>query len=300
MKPRMRVLVATDGSEDACAAVTWLETFPLPPDADVLVLTVERTPYVSGAAFLLATEPTFHHSAVRIADDARDALRQRFPDAESMVLEGDPRELISRTAEDWGADLCVMGARGLGAVKAWLLGSVSTAVARWAPCPVLVVQGHPAPAIEKAVIALDGSIGAMSAARFFASLPLDPAIHVRLISAVESALVHFAARGIGLSEVRTMTAHAEARQAVTMQSVLRAAEQTFGDRVAGVERDVVVGRPADVIVEAAEQPDVGLVVMGARGLSALDRLLLGSVSEHVLHRAPCPVLIVRPDRRTKR
>ena len=46
------------------------------------------------------------------------------------MREGDPREVIPRVAEEWDADLCIVGARGLGAMKAWLLGSVSTAVVR--------------------------------------------------------------------------------------------------------------------------------------------------------------------------
>jgi nucleotide-binding universal stress UspA family protein len=60
-----------------------------------------------------------------------------------------------------------------------------------------------------------------------------------------------------------------------------------------VDRQIVVGRAADEIVEAAGRPDVDLVVVGARGLGALERVLLGSVSEGVLRHADRPVLIVK-------
>ena len=53
------------------------------------------------------------------------------------------------------------------------------------------------------------------------------------------------------------------------------------------------GDPAWEIVRIAEDRDVDLVVVGARGLGTLERLLLGSVSEAVLHHAGRPVLIVR-------
>ena len=56
------------------------------------------------------------------------------------------------------------------------------------------------------------------------------------------------------------------------------------------ERIVRVGRPADEILKAAR--NAGLIVVGARGLGSIDRLLLGSVSEQVLYQAPCPVLVV--------
>lgn len=53
------------------------------------------------------------------------------------------------------------------------------------------------------------------------------------------------------------------------------------------------GYPAEQIVRIAEDEDIDLIVMGSRGLSEWKALLLGSVSDHVLHHAPCSVLVVR-------
>jgi nucleotide-binding universal stress UspA family protein len=53
------------------------------------------------------------------------------------------------------------------------------------------------------------------------------------------------------------------------------------------------GRPAEEINNLAEELDVGLVIIGSRGLGAMKRLVMGSVSEGVVHLAPCPTLIVR-------
>jgi universal stress protein A len=54
------------------------------------------------------------------------------------------------------------------------------------------------------------------------------------------------------------------------------------------------GDPGDMIVEAAEAEHADLVVVGSHGRGAVGRFFLGSVSEHVVRRAPCPVLVVRP------
>ena len=64
----------------------------------------------------------------------------------------------------------------------------------------------------------------------------------------------------------------------------------------GVPVSVLVweGDPGDRIVEAAEAEDADLVLVGSHGRGAVGRLLLGSVSEHVVRNAPCPVLVVRP------
>jgi nucleotide-binding universal stress UspA family protein len=64
-------------------------------------------------------------------------------------------------------------------------------------------------------------------------------------------------------------------------------------RTGAVERSVVLGQPATEILTAAEEPGVDLVVLGARGLGLLGRLVLGSVSDRVVHHAPCPVLVVK-------
>ena len=60
-----------------------------------------------------------------------------------------------------------------------------------------------------------------------------------------------------------------------------------------IERLVAEGDPAREIVKSADSRDADLVVLGARGLRTLGRLLLGSVSETVLHHVGRPVVIVR-------
>lgn len=63
-------------------------------------------------------------------------------------------------------------------------------------------------------------------------------------------------------------------------------------------REVVVGRPARVVVETAAAQDADLIVMGTHGRSGFAHLLLGSVAERVVRAAPCAVLTVRDASRT--
>lgn len=65
--------------------------------------------------------------------------------------------------------------------------------------------------------------------------------------------------------------------------------KTNGIKVRGIE----VGNPADVILEEARKVGAGLVVVGTGGKNAVERFVLGSVSDKVAHRAPCDVLVVR-------
>lgn len=61
-----------------------------------------------------------------------------------------------------------------------------------------------------------------------------------------------------------------------------------------VESQVMEGDPVDMILRAAEETHSDVIVMGTHGRTALSRLLLGSVAESVLRRAPCPVLTAKP------
>jgi nucleotide-binding universal stress UspA family protein len=67
-------------------------------------------------------------------------------------------------------------------------------------------------------------------------------------------------------------------------------------REAGVAVSFLIwtGDPGDMIVEAAEAEHADMILVGSHGRGAVGRLFLGSVSEHVVRNAPCPVLVVRP------
>lgn len=60
-----------------------------------------------------------------------------------------------------------------------------------------------------------------------------------------------------------------------------------------VETEIVVGHPAEQIIHHAETRDVDLVILGRRGTSMFEKLILGSVSERVLRYAHCPVMVIR-------
>ena len=281
----MRVLLATDGSINARVATRWLETFPLPPTTEFLVLAaLAPQPPMLDVPVPPPVIDAARADAQNAADTAVATVRTRWPLAEARVVDGEPRHVIAATAREWGADLIVVGARGLGAFGRLLLGSVSTAVVHHAPCPVLVVRGRPRE-LRTAVVGIDGSPHSRAAARFLASLPLDPALFVRLIGVVEPARTPLASRH--LQEVIDNLAE---QQRIRMEKVLGEVAVDLEPKTV-VESRLRVGAPAAEILAASERTD--LIVVGARGLGAIDRLLVGSVSERVLQHARCPVLVVK-------
>jgi len=289
----MRVLLATDGSKDARAAAAYLKELPLPPATTVRIVVAVTLPGFS------LEEPAireFKRSVLEeargLADEARAVLVRRELSVETDVVVGDPRAEIVRLADEWRADLIVLGARGLGRIKRLLLGSVSLAVARHASCPVLVVKGRPRK-LASVLVAMDGSEDSFRAARFLQSLVLPRRTKVRLLSVVEPLRYPTTAPGAVRGQLLRMIKEVEAERRGELDKVLERAAAQLDDKLTRVTRSTPTGAPADEIIAAANDYDTDLVIVGARGRGGMARLLLGSVSEKVLRDARGPVLIVK-------
>jgi nucleotide-binding universal stress UspA family protein len=290
----VRVLVAIDGSADAKAAVAWLSRLPLPAGHTIRLLTVVVPPIAlidvdkaqDVRAALIA-------EAQQLVDDTASELRLGRDVTREVVVDDDAREAIVTAARDWNADLVAMGARGLGAVARFFLGSVSLAVARQAPCPVLVCKGPPRD-IEAITVALDGSEHARRALEWVTSaLTLPPSTRLRLLGVAEAHYYPSSTPSTG-SALGAALAALKAERRARLEAVLAAAATSLRTRLPVIEAVVLAGKTADMIVRDVEHRGADLVVLGSRGLGGVRRLVLGSVSESVLTHAACSVLIVRP------
>jgi nucleotide-binding universal stress UspA family protein len=289
----MRILLAVDGSKDSRDAAAYLKDLPLPPATTIRVVSVVSLPVfapdVSSAPQLKSSFLDWARAAVA---DARKALERRGVAVETDVALGEPRTEIVRQSEEWGADLVVLGARGLGRVKRFLQGSVSDAVAHHARCAVLIVRGRRRK-LGSVVVAMDGSEDSFQAVRFLQSFVLPRQARVRLVSVVERLRYPTTAPKALRGQLVAMIKELEAERRGELDKVLERAAGQLEDKITRVTRSTPTGDPADEIVATADDFDADLVVVGARGLGGVARALLGSVSEKVLHHARCPVLIVK-------
>ena len=274
----MRVLLAADGSNDSRRATRWLQQFAPTAHIEPTVLTVATlTEPPRDSRTMSQLRESVVTEARHVADKAAKVLRPRWPEVKTLVTEGDPRVEIVRAADDLRADMLALGARGVGRLKRLLVGSTSLAAARYAPCPVAIVRGR-ARAVRRALVAVDGSEGSRAALRFLSLFDLVREARVSLLHVLQGP----AQTG---DERRTPQADVE--------KMLTDAATVLGAGRYPIERLVVDGDPGRQIVSIASSRNVDLIVLGARGLRTLGRLLLGSVSETVLHHAGRPVVIVR-------
>ena len=144
----MKILLAIDGSPCSDAAVEEVARRPWPEGSLVKVLTAWETPmpptpeaWAVPINYFEELDSALRKQGQNIVDRALQKLQSnKTLLADAVLVPGSPRPVILDEAESWGADLIVLGSHGYGALKRFLLGSVSQAVVSHAKCSVEVVR----------------------------------------------------------------------------------------------------------------------------------------------------------------
>lgn len=138
-------------------------------------------------------------------------------------------------------------------------------------------------AIKRILLATDLSPASEGATRHAIELARDLGSALLIVSVIDPAT-----RGASGGRVQRMDQRRADREAAAQEVVIRG-------RAAGVPVSFMVweGEPGPSIVDAATSEQVDMVIVGSHGRGSMGRLLIGSVSEHVVRHAPCPVLVVR-------
>lgn len=279
-----KIIVGYDRSIDSRAAAAWALDEATRTGALVEFFYAYEWPTWAPAASMIPVPAVWLDGetdrAIKNAlQDAVISARISHPDVRteiSIVHAAAALTLVERSAE---ASLVVVGSRGFSAVTG-LLGSVGVAVSAHAHCPVIVVRGDAA-RTAPVVVGVDDS----------------PAAQLALGFAFEQA----AGRGVPLRVVRALPpvmlwegspALAESILAVEQDS-LRELVSTWQEKFPQVAATstVLVEHPAGALAVAGATAQ--LVVVGTRGRGPIRGMLLGSVSQHLLHHCACTVAVVR-------
>ncbi len=286
--PRHPVVAGVDGSECALQAVRWAAAEAARRHLPLRLVAAHTWP-----AGGLVGDPGLGFDPRAVL---REVVHSRLAAAETVAAEavpglavekaeaeGDPVAVLAGESER--AELLVLGDRGLGGFTGLLIGSVAVALCTQAGCPVVVVRelDPTARRSEPVVVGVDGS----------------PASEAAVAFAVEAA----ALRGVPLVAVHAwhdVAVDPTMASLVNWDAVESDEREVLAERLAGlrashpdlaVRRLVVRDRPARALVD--ESRGAQLVVVGSRGRGGLRGLLLGSVSQQLLHHAHCPVAVVR-------
>ncbi len=187
-------------------------------------------------------------------------------------------------------DLIVMGTHGRRGLRRLLLGSVAEEVVRLAPCPVLTVpapkDGRPAGQVERILVPVDFSEYGKLALSYATQLVALYGARLHLLHVVDEVIYPdfyppIAPSGGSVSE------DLRAQSLERLRDLLQQAPAVEG------ETHVQAGRAPAEIVRFAGQISADLIVIASHGLTGIRHMLLGSVTEQVVRRAPCPVFTVK-------
>lgn len=311
----MKIFIAYDGSEAANTAIDGLRRAGLPgKGVEALVMSVGEVwlpPAVpDDDTFPVHAPPGLRaareHAALvmqqarEAAERGRKQVQQIFPDwtATAEAQNGSPAfELLNR-AEEWQADLIVVGSHGHTALSRFVLGSVSQKILTEASTSVLVGRMHPGTGSsgERIVIAVDGSPGSLSAVKAVAKRKWTPGSELRIVVADDAMKGNPIMMLIPpvrdfVDEVRAEERTQSEQMGLEAAKELRAGLNNENITVSSV---VETGDPKQVLVKHAEEFGADCIFTGATGFSSrLERLVLGSVSSAIAARAQCSVEVVR-------
>jgi nucleotide-binding universal stress UspA family protein len=286
-----KVLLATDGSEDAVLAARVAADVSVTTAGEVHIVHVSEP--LPRYAYPGVTPELYSFVHAKRMEEARDLLAReadRVRDegarvAEAHLREGPIVDEILEASDELRVGLIVMGSRGLGRVKNLLLGSVSEGVVHHSRRPVLIARGgQKAWPPERVVIGDDDSEAARQAGELATGIARP-----------------FGASGVlvrAYPEMPEIDAEGRSFDPRLVDDALRRGERDLLERAYGLERalgarlrvQIAVGDPAAAILREAEGEKV-LVAVGSRGLGPVRRMRLGSVSTKVLRAAKGPVLV---------
>jgi nucleotide-binding universal stress UspA family protein len=231
----------------------------------------------------------------RILSNLATIVRRDGMEVVWLVRQGIPSEQIVQAAREQRADLIVVGTHGRTGLDHILLGSTAERVIRRAPCPVLTVRvarGHVAeqdeetpPRIRHILAPVDFSSPSLDALEYAIRVVDGFGARLTLLHVLEP-IYYDLELGLGRIEQEVQKrAHWEAQ--------LDELAQVVRGRGLAAESVVLGGIASESIMTYARGRRCDLIVMGTHGRHGLTRLQYGSVAEHVLRQAPCPVLTVR-------
>ena len=147
------------------------------------------------------------------------------------------------------------------------------------------------------LLATDGTKHSDHTVDFISNFSLGKGDEVRVVSVVDMAIpMTFDAYAGYMPDTTEIEKASRENAARVLDETVETIEKCLDKPEVTVSKEVLIGSPESSIVEASEKFDANLIIVGSHGYSRWERLLLGSVSDSVIHHAPCSVLVVRDEK----
>lgn len=224
----------------------------------------------------------------KICIQTKEMITSEFGiEAQYLLCEGEPPEVIADVAAGKKADLIVLGTYGRRGLNRILMGSVTSQVIANSPTDVLVVKkpcDKCAGEYKSVLVPFDGSE--------FSKNALNRACQLSKIDSAEITVMYVIPRYEEMVEF-FMTASIRSSLFQEGERIVSGAVSLSSTHGITVNKEIVEGNPAEKILESAKKMKNDLIVMGSHGHRGISKAIIGSTAEEVIIHAPCPILVVR-------
>ena len=284
-----RILLSTDGSEYSEGAAREAINLSRKCGSKLVILSVvDANPELDALAPQIAEKQ--ERAARQNLDALLDRARKEGVEASSVVHKGEAAyKYIVEEAVKNNSTLIVMGRRGRTGLKRLMMGSVTARVIGHAPCNVLVVPRAAELGFRSIVVATDGSRHSTAASAEAIGLARRNGSELTVIAVVPAELATPTDIDFTMNQ-RELIAEREMQNA---EQNARAVKEAAQKEQVPVKAFVMTGKPAEAVIQTAQERRADLIVLGSHGRTGVERLLMGSVAERVIVLASCPVLVVK-------
>jgi|CXWL01.1.fsa_nt_gi nucleotide-binding universal stress UspA family protein len=285
----MRLLVGVEWSDDAFEAVKAIPQLYRPTEI-VLVHSVNLHPFESPILAPMMAKKAFDEfveamkkAGEQVLDQVTASLPSGWAPIRRVCEVGLPATVLLDAIETYQPDLVLMGAQGRNRLTELLLGSVSHHVLTHTNKSTVIIK-RPLPSLKKVVAAIEGPDDAASVQHWLQRHPFHGPVDLRIVSVVPYAPNAFPNEMAYTGEWEKLGRETAQKTVDKMVTTLSGASYTLHGHVE-------TGHPLSVLARESREAD--LLIVGSHGRHGLDRILLGSVSHAISHRAACSVLVVR-------
>ncbi|MBX6384571.1 MAG: universal stress protein [Microbispora sp.] len=283
------IVVGVDGSKPATAALEWAAEDARRRGTALRIVHV-REPWAHTYPFhaIEGFAQSYSEFCEGVLAAAADRAREIAPGVEITTDLAEGTVVETLRARSVGAAALVVGSRGMGGFSGLILGSVGLGLAGHTEVPVVVVRKPQRNKYHEVVVGFDGSLHSEAALEFAFEEARVRRGRVHAVYAWEMPVLSPFAVGYGAALEEIFDNERRAAR-------LRLAPWRDKHPDVPLVETAVCGHPVPALADASLVAD--LVVVGSRGLGGVRGALIGSVSHAVLHRAHCPVAVVRPRER---
>lgn len=284
-----KILVSTDGSKYSEGAVREAIKLAKKCEGMLMAMTVVETNEEYAAMAPQLVEKA-EQAARALLDGVKEQAKKEGLECETIIREGEEsyKYIIDEAVKN-KCTMIVTGRRGRTGLRRLMMGSVTARVIGYSPCDVLVVPTAAQQEFKNILVATDGSKYSSKAAAEAVCLAKRSGGTLTAVSVAPAEISTHDNLELTVKQ-REMLGNTAEADAEKYTREVRDAAQKEG---VPAKAFVMTGKPADVIIQMAQETKADLIVMGSHGRTGVDKLLMGSVAERVIVTSACPVLVVK-------